>query len=88
VTDSAKIDCTTYEVTDSFFGAPYIDVDEWRDIPIRYRHVHGGFADCDTRFTFYFPEEDQYQGRLISRTIKPPARPRPPHLQSHQRSAR
>jgi hypothetical protein len=30
-----------------------------------YRHVHGGFADCDTRFTMYFPERDAWLGRAI-----------------------
>ena len=48
MTASETIDCASYHVTDSYFGAPYIDVDEWRDTPLRYRHVHGGFADCDT----------------------------------------
>ena len=47
------------------FGAPYIDVDEWRDKPYPHRHVHGGFADCDTRFTFYFPAHEEWQGRMI-----------------------
>ena len=65
MSEPAALDCASYEVTDSFFGAPYIDVDEWRDTPMRYRHVHGGFADCDTRFTFYFPEEENWQGRAI-----------------------
>jgi hypothetical protein len=65
MTAPESIDCASYKVTDSFFGAPYIDVDEWRDTPLRYRHVHGGFADCDTRFTMYFPEQDAWQGRAI-----------------------
>ncbi|GMU77447.1 MAG: hypothetical protein AMXMBFR46_02480, partial [Acidimicrobiia bacterium] len=65
MTDLSNIDCTSYEPTDPFFGAPYIDVDEWRDDPLPYRHVHGGFANCDTRFTMYFPEEHQWQGRSI-----------------------
>jgi len=60
-----SIDCASYQVTDSFFGAPYIDVDEWRETPLPYRHVHGGFADCDTRFTLYFPEQEAWQGRSI-----------------------
>ena len=59
------IDCDGYTVTDPFFGKPYIDVDEWREEPLPHRHVHGGFADCDTRFTFYFPPKEQWQGRLI-----------------------
>jgi Tannase and feruloyl esterase/PKD domain len=65
MTAPETIDCASYQVTDSYFGAPYIDVDEWRDTPLRYRHVHGGFADCDTRFTMYFPEQEVWQGRAI-----------------------
>ena len=52
-------------MTDSFFGAAWTDVDEWRDTPVRHRYVHGGFAGTDTRFSFYFPPPDQWQGRLL-----------------------
>jgi Tannase and feruloyl esterase/PKD domain len=62
---TATIDCASYQVTDSFFGRPYVDVDEWREQPHPHRHIHGGFADCDTRFTFYLPRADEWQGRLI-----------------------
>jgi hypothetical protein len=61
----SEIDCGSYTVNDSHFGQPYIDLDEWREEPYPHRHIHGGFADCDTRFTFYFPREDEWQGRLI-----------------------
>jgi hypothetical protein len=50
---------------DPSFGEPFIDVDEWRDAPTRHRYVHGGFADSDTRFSFYFPPEDRYEGRFF-----------------------
>ncbi len=50
---------------DSLFGEPYIDVDEWRDAPVRHRYVHGGFSGTDTRFSFYFPPPEQYQGRFF-----------------------
>ncbi|WP_261569729.1 tannase/feruloyl esterase family alpha/beta hydrolase [Frankia gtarii] len=60
-----KIAVATYIPTDTFFGAPYIDSDEWRESPLPHRHVHGGFKDTDTRFTFYFPTEDSYDGRLF-----------------------
>ncbi|MFA4835766.1 MAG: tannase/feruloyl esterase family alpha/beta hydrolase [Dehalococcoidia bacterium] len=50
---------------DKFFGAPYIDVDEWRDSPVRHRYVHGGFEDTDTRFSFYMPSQEQYKGRMF-----------------------
>ena len=50
---------------DALFSQPYIDVDEWRDAPVRHRYVHGGFAGTDTRFSFYFPPKPQYQGRFF-----------------------
>jgi hypothetical protein len=46
-------------------NAPFIDVDEWRDGPRRHRYVHGGFEDTHTRFSFYFPPPEEYQGRFF-----------------------
>ena len=63
--DVTELDCSSYKVTDPHFGAPYIDRDEWHDSPAPHRRVHGGFADCDTRFTFYFPPGEHWQGRMI-----------------------
>ncbi|MEH0421317.1 Tat pathway signal sequence domain protein [Streptomyces sp. B21-083] len=53
------------ETHDKDFQEPYVDVDEWRDTPVRHRYVHGGFADNDTRFSIYFPPEEAYQGRFF-----------------------
>jgi hypothetical protein len=50
---------------DTLFQAPYIDLDEWRDKPMRHRYVHGGFKGTDTRFSFYFPEKANYGGRFF-----------------------
>jgi len=50
---------------DDFFGTSYIDLDEWRDTPVRYRYVHGGFTGTDTRFSLYLPPEALYAGRLL-----------------------
>lgn len=50
---------------DSLFQAPYVDIDEWRDQPVRHHYVHGGFEGTDTRFSFYFPPKEQYQGRFF-----------------------
>jgi hypothetical protein len=50
---------------DPYFGPAYVDVDEWRDEPVRHRYVHGGFEGTDTRFSFYFPPAEQWQGRLL-----------------------
>lgn len=49
----------------SLFKSPYVDIDEWRDQPARHRYVHGGFKDTETRFSFYFPHKEQYQGRFF-----------------------
>jgi hypothetical protein len=62
---ATDLDVDTYKVTDSFFGKPYIDVDEWQESPAPHRHVHGGFEGTDTRFTFYFPPAEAYHGRFI-----------------------
>ena len=50
---------------DSYFGPAFVDVDEWRDAPVRHRYVHGGFEGTDTRFSFYFPPAEQWRGRLL-----------------------
>jgi plastocyanin len=49
----------------NMFKEPYVDIDEWRDIPVKHRYVHGGFKDTDTRFSFYFPPVEQYKGRFF-----------------------
>ena len=51
--------------TDPLFKDPYVDVDEWRDKPVRHRYVHGGFTGTNARFSFYFPPKEQYQGRFF-----------------------
>ena len=50
---------------DVAFAAPYVDVDEWRDLPVRHRYVHGGFGGTDTRFSVYLPPADMYEGRFF-----------------------
>ena len=47
------------------FGEPYVDVDEWRDAPVRHRYVHGGFAGTETRFSIYLPPAERYEGRFF-----------------------
>ena len=59
------IECASYQVTDPYFGELYVDADEWREQPHPHRYVHGGFAGCDTRFTFYLPPAGEWRGRLI-----------------------
>lgn len=55
---------------DPYFSKPYIDVEEWRDNPVRHYYVHGGFQGTEVqgneaRFCFYFPEKERYQGRFF-----------------------
>ena len=61
----SAIDLSGYEVTDAFFGRPFIEVDEERDRPSPHRFVQGGFDGTDTEFAFYFPPEEYYPGRMF-----------------------
>ncbi len=54
-----------FETEDKMFSEPYIDVDEWRDTPIKHHYVHGGFKGTETRFSFYFPPKEKYEGRFF-----------------------
>jgi hypothetical protein len=47
------------------FADPYVDLDEWRDDPVRHRYVHGGFAGTETRFSMYLPPAESYGGRFF-----------------------
>jgi hypothetical protein len=50
---------------DPLFTEPYVDIDEWRDGPVRHRYVHGGFKGTDLKFSFYLPDKAQYHGRFF-----------------------
>ena len=54
----------SFEIKDTLFKEPYVDKDEWRETPVRHRYVHGGFKGTDTRFSFYFPPKEKYEGRF------------------------
>ncbi|MDP2012866.1 MAG: hypothetical protein Q8L05_01440, partial [Actinomycetota bacterium] len=60
----SAINVESYQVTDPFFGAPVIDVDDERELPTPHRFVHGYFEGTSTRFAIAFPPADVYQGRL------------------------
>ena len=32
-----------FTTQDSLFASPYVDLDEWREKPVRHRYIHGGF---------------------------------------------
>jgi hypothetical protein len=55
----------TTTLRDPDYDKPYVDVDEWRDDPVRHRYVHGGFENTELRFSMYFPPEEQYDGRFF-----------------------
>jgi hypothetical protein len=50
---------------DPLYTTPFVDVDEWRDEPVRHRYVHGGFEGTDLRFSLYFPPAERYEGRFF-----------------------
>ena len=50
---------------ESYFARPFVEVDEWRDDPVRHRYVHGGFDGTETQFSLYFPPSEQYEGRFL-----------------------
>ena len=54
-----------FQYGDTAFSEPYIDVDEWRDFPVRHHYIHGGFKSNGTRFSFYFPSKEAYDGRFF-----------------------
>jgi hypothetical protein len=64
-TTSGKIEVAGYVVTDPYFGSPYLELDEQRDRPSPHRFIQGGFGGTDTKFAFYFPPQESYQGRMF-----------------------
>lgn len=60
------------DAIDTVFSAPYVDIDEWRDAPVRHRYVHGGFQDNDTRFSLYLPPAEQFGGRFFQHVTPVP----------------
>ena len=50
---------------DILFKQPYIDIDEWRELPVPHRYIHGGFGGTTTRFSYYFPPIDAFEGRFF-----------------------
>ncbi len=50
---------------DPLFTEPFVDIDEWRDVPVAHRYVHGGFTGTDLLFSMYFPPAEHYDGRFV-----------------------
>nr|ALG05355.2 hypothetical protein 5H7_054 [uncultured bacterium 5H7] len=55
----------TRDSVDPLLAEPYVDLDEWRDKPVRHRHVHGGFRGTAARFVIRFPPAERYGGRFF-----------------------
>jgi hypothetical protein len=70
--DAPDIASAGYQAQDELFAQPYIDVQEWRETPVRHYYVHGGFEGTSTRFSYYFPEATVYQGRFYQHTTPVP----------------
>ena len=67
----SDIDISGYQVTDDFFGAPFIDKDEVLEEPTKHRYVHGGFEGTDTRFAFRYPVDDSFVARSAGDATRP-----------------
>ncbi len=66
----------TYDpAADPEFAHPYVDVDEWREagtLGVRHRYVHGGFTGTQTRFSYYLPPAEGYEGRFFQHVTPVP----------------
>jgi hypothetical protein len=65
----------TETCVDPDLAQPYVDVkrpgtitDAKAGVTVNFLYVHGGFKGTDTRFSFYFPDKDKYQGRFFQTT--------------------
>jgi hypothetical protein len=68
VPQSASDEGVTADSVDPQYNQPTIEVNEWRDLPVRHRYVHGRFAGTDAQFSFYFPPPERYQRRFFHNT--------------------
>ncbi len=50
---------------DKMFAQPFVDIDEWRDAPVKHRYIHGGFTGTDMKFSFYMPPKEKFGGRFF-----------------------
>lgn len=54
-----------YQGIDSLFTDGFVDVDEWREVPVRHRYIHGGFRSNGTRFSMYLPSKEDFKHRFF-----------------------
>lgn len=70
--DLPALDPAGFAIADGLFARPYVDRSEWRSEPVPHFYVHGGFAETDTRFSFYFPPAEAYEGRFFQHATPVP----------------
>jgi len=63
----------TEDCVDPVLNNPVVDVDEWRQTPVPHRYVNGHFEGTGTRFSFYFPPKDKYEGRFFHYVLPSPS---------------
>jgi hypothetical protein len=63
---------TGWQTADSLFRQPYIDVDEWRDKPVRHRYVHGGFKGTEAPSPFTSPQRNSTRADSSSTSHRRP----------------
>ncbi|WP_340588999.1 PKD domain-containing protein [Erythrobacter alti] len=71
-TSIAPLQVDGFTAADDLFAQPYIDVQEWREEPVRHFYVHGGFTGTDTRFSYYLPPENEWEGRFFQHATPVP----------------
>ena len=70
---SAEAPTAVAQAADPLFQEPYVDIDEWRDKPVRHRYIHGGFKGTQARFSFYLPPKERYEGRFFQHVTPAPS---------------
>jgi hypothetical protein len=63
----------TEDCVDPVLNNPVVDLDEWRQMPVPHRYVNGHFEGTGTRFSFYFPPQEKYEGRFFHYVLPAPS---------------
>lgn len=52
-------------IGDKEYEKPYIDIEEYREKPVRHKYIHGGFEGTNVKFALYFPKNEEYKNRFF-----------------------
>ena len=52
-------------IGDKEYEKPYVDIEEYREKPVRHKYIHGGFEGTNVKFAMYFPEKEDYKNRFF-----------------------